>query len=358
MNHRNFLFILFFHLVTILSAQNKSPDPKGLHNFDSVFSITGVGDIMLGTNFPSPEYLAPDDGKYLLAPVSKFLKESDITFANLEGGLLDSGDLVKKCKDTMVCYAFRSPERYAHYLADAGIDMVSLANNHSGDFGIHGRMRTMIALDSAGIKYSGLLSQPICKIERYGFLIGMAAFSPNVGTWDINSLDSARMLVSQLAAEVDIVIVSFHGGAEGSRFNRVTRQPEIYYEEERGNVYEFAHAVVDAGADIVFGHGPHVTRAMELYNDRLICYSLGNFCTYGRFNLKGENGIAPAVKAFVDTEGKFIYGMILPVKQIGEGGPVIDFERKVLTSLSTLTKLDFPETKLEIGMDMFIRKIK
>ena len=68
------------------------------------------------------------------------------------------------------------------------------------------------------------------------------------------------------------------------------------WDQNRGSVYRFAHEVVDAGADVVFGHGPHVTRALEFYRDRLICYSLGNFATYRRFNLSGPNGIAPIVK--------------------------------------------------------------
>ncbi|KKK93514.1 hypothetical protein LCGC14_2692140, partial [marine sediment metagenome] len=66
----------------------------------------------------------------------------------------------------------------------------------------------------------------------------------------------------------------------------MTRESEIYLGYDRGNIYEFAHMVVDAGADVVFGHGPHVTRAAEIYKDRFIIYSLGNFCTYRRFNLR------------------------------------------------------------------------
>jgi hypothetical protein len=78
--------------------------------------------------------------------------------------------------------------------------------------------------------------------------------------------------------------------------------------------------MIDNGADVVFGHGPHVTRAIEVYKDRFISYSLGNFCTYGRFNLAGPNGIAPIVKLNVDITGKFVSGRIIPVYQPWPGG--------------------------------------
>ena len=114
---------------------------------------------------------------------------------------------------------------------------------------------------------------------KYGF----AAFAPNNGTVSIHDLDEARRLVSQLDSVSDVVIVSFHGGAEGSKHQHVPRRNEIFYGEDRGNVYDFAHSMIDAGADIVFGHGPHVTRAVDIYKNRFIIYSLGNFCTYGPF---------------------------------------------------------------------------
>ena len=113
----------------------------------------------------------------------------------------------------------------------------------------------------------------------------------------------------------DIVIVSFHGGAEGADYQNVTRETETFYGENRGNVYEFSHRMIDAGADIVFGHGPHVTRAIEVYKDRFIAYSLGNFCTYRRFNLTGPNGFAPLLRVKTDTFGKFVEADIIPVYQ-------------------------------------------
>lgn len=319
-------------------------------------SIIGVGDMMLGTNYPSKAYLPPNDGKDILKPVEGILKNADLTFGNLEGCLLNKGGNVKRCSDPSKCYAFRMPEHYAGYLKQAGFDVVSLANNHMGDFGQPGRDKTLEVLKENGIHFAGLLSHPKTIFEMNGVTYGFCAFSPNRGTVKINDIANAQKIVKEMEAKVDIVIVSFHGGAEGSKHKHVTRKTEYFYGENRGNVYEFAHKVIDAGADIVFGHGPHVTRAAELYKDRFIIYSLGNFCTYGRFSLRGSKGVGPIIKLFTNKNGEFISGKIYPTIQKGRGGPQKDPANTAIKELQELTKKDFPNTKILIKDDGSIRK--
>jgi hypothetical protein len=123
----------------------------------------------------------------------------------------------------------------------------------------------------------------------------------------------------------------------------------MMFTENRGDVRKFSHSVIDAGADVVFGHGPHVTRAVEVYNDRFIAYSLGNFCTYGRFNLNGPNGIAPIIKVNVDSSGKFISGRIIPVCQTSVSGVRIDPEKRVIGIIKDLTAFDFPDSVITIS---------
>src|SRR5690554_7296187 len=89
----------------------------------------------------------------------------------------------------------------------------------------------------------------------------------------------------------------------------------MFYGEKRGDVFKFSRWVIYHGADIVFGHGPHVTRAMEVYKDRFIAYSLGNFATYGRFNLRGISGVAPIVHVYTHRDGTFIKGKLHSTKQ-------------------------------------------
>jgi poly-gamma-glutamate capsule biosynthesis protein CapA/YwtB (metallophosphatase superfamily) len=310
-------------------------------------TIIGVGDIMLGTSYPKG-YLPPDDGKDLLTPVSAILQNATVTFGNHEGTLYDGVGTPKECGNPALCYSFKSPERYAQYLKRAGFDIMSVANNHSGDFGPVARERTMQVLAAAGIASSGTTVKPYVVIERAGIKYGLASFAPNNGTQSINHYDEAKRIVRYLDSVCQIVIVSFHGGAEGKSKQHVPRKNEIFVGENRGNVYKFARTVIDAGADVVFGHGPHVTRAVDLYKDRFIIYSLGNFATYGRFNLDGPAGIAPIMKVFVDTQGRFLKGEITAIKQVGEGGPVIDESGEVIDTIRQLTKEDFPESNLVI----------
>lgn len=314
--------------------------------------VIGVGDMMLGTNYPSANYLPSNGGKDLLREVIPILEKADVTFGNLEGTILNEGGTAKQCKDPSICYAFRSPETYIEHFVAAGFDVVSLANNHSGDFGPTGRKRTKEVLAEAGIAYAGLTGTDETAIfERNGRRFGFCAFAPNSGTCDIRDIARAKEIVKSLEQQVDIVIVSFHGGAEGAKHRNVPKRNETYYGENRGNVYAFAHAVIDAGADIVFGHGPHVTRGIELYRDRFITYSLGNFCTYGRFNLNGSAGVAPIIELDVDQTGKFIKGHITPIYQVKTSGPRIDEHKRAINEIIELTRQDFPDSPLVIDAD-------
>jgi hypothetical protein len=312
--------------------------------------ITGVGDIMLGSSFPSVKFLPPQDNPFLLLKsVADTLTASDVTFGNLEGSFLNYGEAVKKCRDTTLCYLFRMPERYISAITASGFDILSLANNHFGDFGIPARNRTKEILDSVDIKYAGLIEHPWSIFKKDSLLYGFCAFAPNEGSVNINDVSKAGEIVKKLADTCSIVIVYFHGGAEGAEFQHVPKMDEVFYGEDRGDVYNFAHTMIDNGADVVFGSGPHVTRAMEVYKDRFISYSLGNFCTYGRFNLAGPNGIAPIVKISVDTNGKFLSGRIIPIFQPWPGGVKIDSNRRVITKIQDLMAVDFPDAVIKIS---------
>jgi uncharacterized protein YceK len=333
----------------VINIHPKKPD---------TISVIGVGDIMIGTNFPNEGYLPPDSGKYMLSSVAHVLRDADLTFGNQEGVILNKGGEAKNCSDPSVCYIFRSPEYLAHHYVDAGIDMMSLANNHAGDFGETGRKNTMRILDSLGIHHAGQLAQPYTIFEKDRIKYGFVAFSPNNGTQSINDLDGAVALVQHLDSLTDIIIVSFHGGAEGKKYQHVTREREYFYGENRGDVYEFSHAMIDAGADIIFGHGPHVARAIEVYKNRFIAYSLGNFATYGRFNLRGENGLAPIAKIWITEDGSFVKGKIISALQKGAGVPEIDINNGAAQKIKELTEADFPESKILIDPDGNIRYIQ
>lgn len=354
----SFSFLLSRAQNTIPALPADSTEPASVHGnkINDTITVIGVGDIMMGTNYPENK-LPPGNGRFLMKDVESILSNATITFGNLEGTLLDEGGTPKRCKDPKVCYAFRSPVRYVQNLLHAGFDMVSLANNHAGDFGDEGRKSTMSTLDSAGILHAGQLSQKYVTLERNGVTYGLAAFSPNSGCVDLNDVEGARSIVAHLDSICDVVIVSFHGGAEGAQHQHVPRINEIYYGENRGNVYKFSHTLIDAGADIIFGHGPHVTRAVEVYKRRFIAYSLGNFCTYRGISISGVNGIAPIIKVSIDNEGNFYKAHITPVIQSFTDGVQIDAEKRAITTIQELTKKDFPESTIRIDENGLITYI-
>jgi hypothetical protein len=318
-------------------------------------SIAAVGDIMLGTDFPK-NILPDDDGVGFLRHVTPILSAVDIAFGNVEGVLMDGGEPVKQCKASTSCFVFRTPTRYAAYLRDAGFDVMSLANNHARDFGEEGRDSSMAALDAVGIRHSGR-EGTWAEMTVKGVRVAMVAFAPNVGANSLNDHDLAVEFVRSLAAANDILIVSFHAGGEGAGAEALPFTREVYVGEDRGDVVMFARAMIDAGADLLLGHGPHVPRAMELYRERLIAYSLGNFATYYGIGVEGNRGIAPIVTARLDAEGRFVGGRIDSTIQLRPDGPSIDPEQRALQLIRDLTAAVFPYGWLEFGADGRISRV-
>lgn len=340
-------FSLLLSLCFFVSFSQTLPSKDTLASKKDTITVIGVGDIMMGSNYPLP-VLPPNDGEFLMKEVEDVLRNADVTFGNLEGVLLNEGGTVKTCKDPKVCYAFRSPEKYVQNLVNAGFDVMSIANNHAGDFGDTGRKSTIKTLEAAGIHHTGQLPRRYVTFEKDGIKYGVAAFSPNSNCISINYLQDAKAIVQELDSMVDIVIVSFHGGAEGGQYQTVPRKHEIFHGEDRGDVYKFSHMLIDAGADIIFGHGPHVTRAVEVYKNRFIAYSLGNFCTYGGINVAGINGWAPIIKVYTNSKGIFIKAQITPTYQISRDRVKIDIANRVIAKIQELTKKDFPEVPVRI----------
>jgi len=302
-------------------------------------TIAAVGDMMLGTDYPE-NHLPDDDGVAFLAGVTPVLSMADITFGNLEGVLVEGGEPGKKCSNPAACYRFRSPPRYSERFVAAGFDVLSLANNHARDFGEEGRLATMQTLATAGIHHSGLEGD-FASFTSNGLSVALIAFAVTKNSNMMLDYDLSAQTIAEQARSHDIVIVSFHGGAEGGDFTHVPFDEEEYFGEPRGDVVKFSRMMVDAGADLVIGHGPHVVRAMERYKGRLIAYSLGNFATYYGISVEGIKGIAPILIATLDGTGKFVEGWIHSTMQIRPGGPQIDEDQKALNLIRGLSIEDF-----------------
>jgi poly-gamma-glutamate capsule biosynthesis protein CapA/YwtB (metallophosphatase superfamily) len=341
--------------VVVSPLTQKTPQKKTA-SADTVISIAAGGDMMMGSPFPNDSRMPPNDGKDLLKAVAPIIQKADIGFGNLEGPLADGGISPKCGKGRPNCFAFRMPTRYANYLKEAGFDIMSVANNHAGDFGASGRLTTRQTLDRLGIKHAGSDKgrYSTTYLDIKGKKIAFIGFATNGISLNVNNLAEARAAVRQADRQADIVVVSFHAGAEGETAMRVPNKTEIFFGERRGNLPLFSKTVVDAGADLVLGHGPHVLRGMEVYKDRLIVYSLGNFATYGWFNLRGPKGDSLVLEVSIDGEGKFVKGKIHPFVLKGRGILTPDETNAATNTIRRLSLLDFPRTAPKIDADGII----
>ncbi|MBI4368855.1 MAG: CapA family protein [Elusimicrobia bacterium] len=320
-------------------------------NDAAAVTINAVGDVLLGSLTPAPAEIPPNNGRGLYDEVKPYLK-GDIIFANLEGPVAD-GIIPAKCPKKKIkkgCFEFVMPTRLLPALVNAGFNVVSANNNHSLDAGAQGYASTIKALDAAGLKHAGKTNE-IAWFSISGATIALAAFGFNSDKTfpSVLNIPAAQGLIKKLSAKADIVIVSFHGGAEGAQALRLPDAMEIFENEKRGHLRRFAHAVVDAGADMVIGHGPHVPRAMELYQGRLIAYSLGNFQTYGKMSLRGFNAYSALLKATINAKnGAFEEGQIVSFVQEEPGLPKFDPEHKAALLIQKLSKEDIAKNALQI----------
>ena len=312
-------------------------------------SIAAVGDMMIGTDYPH-NHLPDDDGVAFLADVAPVLSAADVTFGNLEGVLMEGGEPAKKCSNLNACYLFRSPPRYAQHYRDAGYYVMSLANNHARDFGEEGRDSSAAALNAVGVLASGR-EGTWSAVMRRDLSVAFINYAVTRNSNMLLDYETAFDTIASFSEEFDIVVVTFHGGAEGIDATHIPFADEEYYGEPRGDVVKFALGAVDAGADLVICHGPHVVRAMESYNGRLIAYSLGNFATYYGISVAGIKGIAPILTVTLDGNGGFVEGTIVSTVQLRPAGPSIDPRDRALTLIRGLSIEDFGEPGLSFLPD-------
>lgn len=266
-------------------------------------SIAAVGDIMLGE--VTPQYMQQYGIGYPFDSTRQILAEADLTMGNLEAAFSNSGTRFDKK------FTFKVPPKYAPSLLLAGIDVVTLANNHILDFGLEALKNTIATLDSLGIAHcgAGVTYQEAIKpavLERNGYRIAVLGYSLTFPEefW-ANSHHGGTVFphehllkrsIQQCDTLADLTIVTFHWGAELANY------PKDYQKQ-------IAHKSIDYGADLVIGHHPHVLQGLEIYKNRLIAYSLGNF-TFSSYSRKTTESII--LKAFLTRNG-LLYAKAIPV---------------------------------------------
>lgn len=230
------------------------------------FTISAVGDCTFGTdeNFAyegsmPAKYDEVGDFNYFFENVKSVFEEDDLTIVNFEGTLTDSTTREDKQ------FAFKADKSYAEILTDGFVEAANLANNHSKDYGEQSYNDTMDAFDEAGITNFGYDRVAIKKVK--GIKVGL------VGTYvladGLGVKDSMEKNIQDLKDEgAQVIIASFHWGEEKAEYPNDVQ-------------VELAHAAIDAGADLVLGHHPHVLQGIEQYKGKNIVYSLGNFCFGG-----------------------------------------------------------------------------
>jgi poly-gamma-glutamate capsule biosynthesis protein CapA/YwtB (metallophosphatase superfamily) len=313
----------------------------------SNITIKAVGDTILGSNFPKNEL--PSDPATLFAKIQPYLQGSDLLFGNFESTLTNFPRSAKRPNGKSV-FAFRSPPEYAATLKDAGFDVLSVANNHAFDFTEVGFADTFENIAKSGIKPVGKKGQ-ILYLNIKGTSVAFIGFSHTRGHNSVNDLTAGKALVREANEKAQVVVISVHMGAEGSKALRVRNKAEIFYRENRGNPVLFSRTMIDSGADLILGHGPHVPRAMELYKGKLIAYSLGNFLGYKTLSTKGEKGLSLVLETELDSQGNFVRGKILPARLDKEGIPYPDAEKRSIKFIQAASDRDFPNNSLQISAD-------
>nr|WP_239097589.1 CapA family protein [Asanoa ferruginea] len=308
-------------------------------------SLSATGDIIMGN---APGSLPSNGGKGFFDGVRKDLT-ADLVMGNLEEPLTDDTGHAKCGAGSTGCHQFRAPPGYAKHLKDAGFELLNMANNHGNDYGSDGYSNTQDALEQHGLKHTGAVDE-ITVVDVEGVKVAVVGFSSYAWNNSLIDITGGKALIAKAAKQADIVVVQVHMGGEGAAKTRVKPGTEMFLGENRGDPIKFAHSMIDAGADLIVGHGPHVLRAMEFYKGRLIAYSLGNFAGGGgTLNRGGALGLGAVLKVNLAPDGKWVGGQVVSTQMNSAGKPVTDKGHDSAAMIANLTKQDFPTTGAQLS---------
>lgn len=256
---KKLISVLMIVLMSAFPVQESVPE-------NTHIKITFGGDFMLASyknettsnNFNA--YVNNQSSEYFLENVKSVFEEDDWTIVNLENVLTDS-NLKEVAKNHSPAYWYRSKTSNTDILTTSSVECVSLANNHTGDYGSRGKIDTIKAVENAGLMYGN--NDQTMYLEKDGFVIAVICH----GLWAEYQADTIVNRIKEAEQNSDFQIVFYHGGTE-----RI-HAPEQWK-------IRASRKLVDNGADLVIGNHPHVLQPRENYNGVDIIYSMGNFC-YG-----------------------------------------------------------------------------
>lgn len=356
------------------------PQPRPRPRLYAPVRLAFTGDINLGT-LTIPDGVPPDSGRGLFDGALSSLS-GDLVVGNFEGVLGDSGTTYKCGREgthvsaamhdstakrppaqqkrrrtarpkeppkepPRTCYAFLTPTALAPRLREAGFTHLNLANNHANDFGPDARRTTEAIFDSLGLRHYGPLGSIALDSVRRGdslTAVALVGFTTYPYAYDLLDLARSAAVVDSVRRLADLLVVTFHGGAEGVKALHVAEAAESLGREPRGDLRAWARAVIDAGADAVVGHGPHVLRGIEFYRGRPIVYSLGNFLTYRGFNISGPLGVTGVLQLEFGPDRRLAGARLVPMVQRALAGPVPDPSGEAIDLVRRLSSEDFGAT--------------
>ena len=271
-------------------------EPAETEAQEECFLLTLAGDCTLG-NEPAHDY-APyafrnqvgEDYGYPFANVIDYLESDDFTLVNLEGVLCEGGHAANKE------YTFRGSPSYVKILTENSVEAVTLANNHTLDFGRSGYDSTTTALEEAGLPYVERDGSALVTTES-GLTIGLYAVA-----FTLDEEDMAAAFADLRERGAEIILFAAHWGTEYSYTPGSEQQ-------------RMAYAAIDAGADIVYGAHPHVLQPIEEYNGGIIFYSLGNFCFGGNMYPRDHDSVLVQQEVIRKPDGSVCLGelTVIPV---------------------------------------------
>jgi hypothetical protein len=365
---RRILSFLFLFLLVVpasvliplpLQAQEDASQPR-------IVRVCSGGDLTLGTNLDTTwaklgarrlreNHRLSDDPDSLVAPLIPLFADADIVLVNVETAI-GTGPATTKCgPKSKNCYAFRGPPGAAAAIRSLGdsnaVVVGNVANNHARDAGDDGVDSTVKLLNAARVLVTGrdTLATPV--ILRDGTVIGVIGFYAGDMINDARQPAVVRRHVARAVESYGTVIVTAHLGAEGIGAQRTLPRTELFLSSKinRGNPVAFADAAFAGGASLVINHGPHVLRAAEWRDRRLVFHSLGNLLTYGPFS-NGEPLNRGAV-ACADLSGSDVVGAeVRPTVQRAPGVVTLDVTRRASTLIDSLSALDFPSTGVRVNV--------
>jgi poly-gamma-glutamate synthesis protein (capsule biosynthesis protein) len=284
-----FLFVNFDNSYTLTDKPQTKLTPKipeitlesifttqnNLGEFDpsKLVTLIATGDVIFarGANWPA---VTSGDFKLNWRKTANILKEADLTLINLEA------PLIKNCPLKTEGMTFCGDARHIQGLVYAGVDTVSIANNHIDNYGQKGIDETTLLFEKNSIGWSGFGKLDIQKVKNMGF--GFLAFNGIEIPFNKEQIEKE---IKEASQKVGVLVVSAHWGDE------YVLTPREYGNIAPDNPKEIGRLMIDAGADLIIGNHPHTVQGVEIYKEKLIAYAHGNFIFDQTWSQETQEGV-------------------------------------------------------------------